>query len=278
MFNIKKILLLFLSLNFIILSLSTSVQAAPAYFYPNTYVVTLNNVTKDEIKRIEIIYPSRYAFNYTEKQEWRYWLERTDFGYKYKQYSDEYIIPTLTTEEIDDIAKSYINIDTSSIKGYWIDSSVLKGRNCSITKFAINENIDIKYNRDNIVISYFADKNNRHYMNNMHLRIIKGDNTIIYSNSISSKLADLVDEFSTDAEWKEAEEVTKKTAYFEVDFSETKNNFKVIEYSETKNNFEVIEYSDNISDDKCIGIFIAFSIILICVYFIIKKKKYNKDK
>ncbi len=201
-------------MNFIILSLSTSVQAVPAYFYPNTYVVTLNNVTKDEIKKIEIIYPSMYAFNYTEEQEWRYWLERTDFGYKYKQYSDEFIIPTLTTEEIDDIAKSYINTDTSNIKGYWIDNSVLKGRDCSITKFAINENIDIKYNSDNIVISYFTDKNNRNYMNNMHLRIIKDDDTIIYSNSISTKLANLVDEFSLENERKDAIDVTKKNCLF----------------------------------------------------------------
>ncbi len=61
----------------------------------------------------------------------------------------------------------------------------------------------------------------------------------------------------------------KKTAYFEVDFSEIKNNF------------ELIECSDNISDNKdnkFINIYIAFSAILICVYFIIKKKKYKKIK
>ena len=217
---------------FIFFNLNTYVIGSPAYFFPEKYNITIKNVTKNEIKSIELIYDSGYGFNYESNNNLRSWLENTDFGYKYKEYSDEEIIPKLTTEEIDDIAMSYVHKDASNINGYWIDSSVIEGRT-KMTKFAIYENVDIKYNDNNIIISYFAGKEHYHAINSMYLRIVKNNDTILYSNLISSNIVGVVDEHSTSEEYEKAISVKNKTAYFEVDFSGIDNNFDVIENNDT---------------------------------------------
>lgn len=258
----------------ILISLCTFVHGSPGYFYPSKYVVTLKNIGKDEIKSIEMIYPTRYAFNYAQNEKEQYWIKNTTLDSEYKEYSDEEIIPTLTTEEIDIIAKSYINTDTSDVKGYWIDKSVINARSNSITKFAICNTVDVKYKNNNTIVTYTADDENEFYINNMYMRIVKNDDTIIYSNYISSNMEQVVDEFSTDKEWKEAEKVKNKTAYFEIDSSEIKSNFEVTEINKEQNN------TNNSNDFSIIimSIVIVIAFVIICVILKnIKKRKNRQD-
>ncbi len=265
----RKILLIIL----IILCLNTKVLAAPFYYYPKEYNVTINNIEKNDIKKIEILYYIPiYGFNYSSSNESRSWIKDTNFGYKYKNYSDAEIIPTLTTAQIDAIANSYNHIDTSHIKGYWIEKKEIPTINTSIAKFQVNKNTNIKYNNKNIIVTYFSDKETYPYLDNMYLKIVKNDNTILYSNPISSSIVKVIDENTSPEEKKEKEKILNQTAYFEVDFSKIHNNFDVSEIFKKTNNNILLNYY------LILIIVIISTIIIACVIIILFIKNNNKSK
>lgn len=224
MINIKKIMLVILFL----LTFNLNSFAAPYYYFPKQYIITIKNTNKKEIKNIELLYNSGIGFNYESNNRFRSWLNNTDFGYKYKKYSDKEIIPQLDSQQIDKIAFLYVHKDASSVKGYWLDNSVINS-NTSIAKFAIYEKANIKYFKDKIIISYTGNDNKDIYPNGIILRITKKDNTILYSNQIYSSQIGLIDEFSKPDDIEKAKKVTTITAHFETDLSGINNKFDITE-------------------------------------------------
>lgn len=271
----KKLLIPILLL-FLLLGLNVKVLGAPAYYYPKKYNVTIKNINKNEIKKIEVLYSERYGINYSENNNDRIWIKYTDFGYKYRNYSDEEIIPTLTDEQIDDIYKVYINEDISNINGYWIEQKDIPTLENSIEKLVINENTNVQYKNNTAIVTYTATKETCYRINSMLLRIEKTDNTVLYSNPITSNLWTVEDENSTKEELAESEKILNKTAYFEVDFSKPQNNFEVTEVPKKNNN----KIDNNIISNYYLILTIVITsiiiIILSTVILLIHSRKTSK--
>ena len=256
----KKLLIPILLL-FLLLGLNVKVLGAPAYYYPKKYNVTIKNINKNEIKKIEVLYSEKYGFSYLANSENRRWIKYTDFGYKYRNYSDEEIIPTLTDEQIDDIYKAYINKDISDVNGYWIEQKDIPTIEGSIEKLVINENTNVQYKNNTAIVTYTATKETYYRINSMLLRIEKTDNTVLYSNPITSNLWTVEDENSTQEELAESEKILNKTAYFEVDFSKPQNNFEVTEVPKKNNN----KIDNNIISNYYIILTIVITFIIIII-------------
>lgn len=95
----------------------------------------------------------------------------------------------------------------------------------------------------------------------MLLRIEKTDNTVLYSNPITSNLWTVEDENSTQEELAESEKILNKTAYFEVDFSKPQNNFEVTEVPKKNNN----KIDNNIISNYYIILTIVITSIIIII-------------
>ncbi len=225
-------LLLYSLIILVLFCFTNKVLSAPYYYYPQKYEIVIKNIKKSDIQKIEPIYASRLKFNYSNNQNTQYWISNTDFGKKYRGYNDSEIIPKLSEKQIDEIAKIYNGYsDDDIIEGYWIDTSQINANiSNGMVKFGIVPNSAIKYQNDTILISYILEKN----YNDIYLRIVKNDNTILYSNKIKSNMSSIIDENSTKQEREQALEISAQTAYFEVDFSKIKNKFDVVEIERKK--------------------------------------------
>ncbi|MBR3211290.1 MAG: hypothetical protein IKF71_05095 [Bacilli bacterium] len=262
----KKIM--FLILFFGVLCCSIPVLAAPFYYYPKEYQITIHNMDKESIDSIELIYDTGCGFNYTDNPEWRYWIEGTDFGYQYKDSKDADVIPKLSTKQIDEIARLYLNSDTASkINGYWIDGKEIPGMHGSINKFTINENTKIYYDNQDIVVSYSADEDNFAYINKMVLRIQMKDQDVVYSPTISSQYIYIVDEYSTEEDIKIAEEVENTTAVFEIDYSKDKNQLDVKEIEAPEKKEDDLHKKDQMGDSKNVSLLIGEGVLILGVLF-----------
>jgi len=236
-----KIILLVLIL-YIILSINVFASRSED-ITPKEYVITINNVNQEEIQNIEILYPTSLGFYYAKNNENREWITDTTFGNKYNNYTDAEIIPTLSTDEIDEIAKCYYNsikrkVEPSLINGYW-----LNGENYDIQKYAILSDAKVQYNNNYIEITYppsywKIDDNIVGDGSRTIIRIVKDDNTIIFSKLFKSKLITWVDEYTKGTEYNEIMSVKDKVAYFEVDYTNITNDFEVKEIfkEDIKNN------------------------------------------
>ena len=247
------------------------VFGAPYHYYPKKYRVTIKNVNKEDIKKIEVIYLTRCGLNYEENNRYRYWLYETDFGYKYENYTDEEIIPKLSDDEITEIAISYLHMDDCRINGYWVENKYID-ISTQMAKFGIYDDVDIKYYNNRIVVTYKSNDNNNYSMDIKYLRIVKKDDTVLYSKRISSRKVELVDEYSSEERYENAKKVMDEVAYFEVDYSEIKQSFDVIEVDK-----EIEEIHENSSRNI---IFISVTVglfILLCVVFIIIRNNKNKE-
>lgn len=260
----KKIFLFLISFFIFI----TNTLASLGIITPKEYNITINNINLKEIEKIELLYKTHYQILYYEKNNpYREWIYKTDFGYKYKNYDDSEIIPTLSTEQLDEISNCYNSDSANSTKGYWLENDFKNNNenkiNNSITKYAIYDDVKIKYNINNISINLPAPTSER-----IFIRLEKKDNTVIYSNIISSKLIEYYDEHTPNIEIEKKENVKNKIAQFEVDYKNISNNFEVIEVEPTN----IINKKINKTINIAIYIIIT-SIILIIIYKLNKRTR-----
>lgn len=253
----KKLVISIITTLILIININNCVFGDAFFYTPKEYNVVLRNVKKNDIKSIELIYKiNRYGFNYIE--------------------DDAENIPNLSTEEIDALAFSRIHVDTSDIKGYWIDSLSIGEKGSSISKYMIYENMNIKYSDDNnILVTYYRPSENSDiyvYLDNMRLRIEKNDGTILYSNIISSSLCGITDENSSEEDEKKSEKMQNKIAYFEVDYSRISNNFDVTECS------EAIELKNDSIKSSYLIIAISIGVLLLVTFIVFKFLKHKKNR
>lgn len=105
MISIFLVCIIFSTTVFASISAPSVSSGASAPIIPKEYSITINHLnSKEDIKSVEILYSTRLSFSYSTNERERLWLNVTDFGYKYKNYTDAEIIPTLSPEEIDAIA------------------------------------------------------------------------------------------------------------------------------------------------------------------------------
>lgn len=134
-----KIIIFFI---LILLILTFKCFAAPAYYYANTYQVTIFNVNKEDINKIEVLAPLSGGKKDSAEEEYEY------------------------------VSSNLIN--------YYEDSNIkcLKYKNVSELNFKDNACIIEIYD----INDYQHEKNKTYFGGDVFLKIIKNDGNIIYTN------------------------------------------------------------------------------------------------
>lgn len=274
----KKICLFLICFFIFIINVSGSLGLA----VPKEYIITINNINRKEIKKIEVLYKTNYQILYYEKgYPFRIWVSETDFGYKYKDVNDSEILPKLSTEELDEIYDSCYNNykPAKDVKGYWLEKNILYSddnqSNNSIIKYALYDDVKIEYNKDNVAISFPGPKTSL-----IIIKLEKKDGTILYSKKIESKLIRVFDEHSSSEEVEEALKAEELIAQFEVNYKNITDNFDVLEIDYSDINEPYNKEENTIDKIVYISILIIAIIIFIIglIGLVIIKRDKNKNK
>lgn len=218
---------------------------------PKDYIITITNIPNDTIKDIKVLYGPTGRFNY-DGYQW----DSEGWSQKYGGKSMRETIPTLTTAEINDIAKSVAGVNPDSENeenSYWVekekfDAMLLNNSlSADFGRIVINTKAEVEFLQDNSIrISYPGVRYSSVYSaNDMFLEITKSDGTVIYSERIYADGTGYFDENTPQQEIDEIYKIEDTVAYFEVDFSNLKNHFVVAQVNNDILENEVIvkEYS-----------------------------------
>lgn len=274
----KKILkLLAIYIPIILLVTNSNVYAAPARIYPNEFNVVVNNISKSDIKIINVLYcVNSYQFNVNPNEDYNFDVNwPTD---RYNEYAIEHL-------NIDINDKEWIATDG----GKWLDSNKLDGKTI-FSENDLHSYIKCMTYKDVSYLNYFENKlafsiynlneNNKSspiYIGGFYLEIERANNEVIFSNYFTADI--VIDEFSSGKEISNAEKTASKTAYFAGRFSKDDNKITI----------ELIKISDekptnivNKNNNSNVIIFIiALSLAVICltgaiIIFIKRLKTKNK--
>ena len=228
----KKKFIILIGVLFILFSSKEIVYAEESAPYsPKNFIIIIENVKKEDIKRVDIINKSRFSFNYDKD------------------------ISNKSTEEIDKLAIEInkYNKNDLDFEGYWLEENDL------FSKWKINNEVTQEFKNNTLFLTMPTFQNSKEKNITDYgsvVRIVTKDNTVLYSEGIYSKLTKTFDEFATKEEQEQAYEVAKKDAtYFVADYKTLTNNFKleeVFQY-ETKTNSKIIIFGTIIITSLVIG-------------------------